>query len=113
MKYMNRSALNKPQNNYDAICGDLLTMAERELASFFRAVTASFGSEQAEVSAEDWLRELAAIHDLPASTREWRKLTIKASARLTRNVHISGPCHGLPLALLKPKGEAANHETTV
>jgi hypothetical protein len=45
-----------------------------------------FGPEQAKLSAEDWLSELKAINDLPASTREWRQLTVKASARLASRV---------------------------
>lgn len=62
-------------------------MAERELAAFFTAVTELFGSEQAEASVEDWLRELIASNHLPASTREWRTLTVSAAARLARRVN--------------------------
>ena len=67
---MNQFALNKLTKNYDPACGDLLTMAERELTSFFTAVKALFGSEQAEAAAKDWLHELMAVNDLPASTRQ-------------------------------------------
>ena len=49
-----------------------MMMAERELSAFFNAITELFGSEQAELSAEDWLHELIEIDGLPASTREWR-----------------------------------------
>jgi hypothetical protein len=89
---MNQFAITELPKNHDPICGDLMTMAERELAAFFTAVTELFGSEQAEVSAEDWLHELMAIHDLrindlPASTRQWRQLTVKAAARLA-SLHI-------------------------
>jgi hypothetical protein len=63
------------------------TIAERELSAFFTAVTELFGSEQAEASVEDWLRELIACNDLPASTREWRTLTVSAAARLARRVN--------------------------
>ena len=62
-------------------------MAERELSAFFTAVTELFGSEQAEASVEDWLRELIAGNDLPASTRAWRTLTVSAAARLARRVN--------------------------
>ena len=75
--------------NYDPTRGDLMTMAERELSAFFRAVTELFGSEQAEASAEDWLRELMASNDLPASAREWRTLTIAAATRLASRVNTS------------------------
>jgi hypothetical protein len=88
-----------------------MAMAERELAAFFNAVTELFGSEQALLSAEDGLQEAMAIdmknlrnndrenndrqnndlqqNDLQASTRQWRLLTVKASARLARRVDAS------------------------
>ena len=65
------------------------TMAERELSAFFTAVTEMFGSEEAEISAEDWLRELTASADLPATAREWRTLTITAAAQLANRVNAS------------------------
>jgi len=79
---MNVIAANRPLRNSDHPCPDLATMAERELLAFFNAVTRSFGSEQAEISADDWLRELVKIDDLPSSAREWRLITAKASTRL-------------------------------
>jgi hypothetical protein len=79
----------KPLTNHDQISGDVKTMAERELSAFFRAVTELYGSEQAEASTEDWLRELMTINDLPASAREWRTLTIAAAARLGSRVTTS------------------------
>ncbi|MGA8271347.1 MAG: hypothetical protein WB919_07280 [Candidatus Sulfotelmatobacter sp.] len=86
---MNQFALTEPLKNHDPICGDLMTMAERELAAFVKAVTELFGSEQAELSAEDWLRELTALNDLPPSTRQWRLLTVKVMARLASRVSVS------------------------
>jgi hypothetical protein len=59
-----------------------MTMAERELSAFFNAVTLLFGSEEAALSAEDWLQKLIEIDGLPASTREWRLITAKVSTRL-------------------------------
>jgi hypothetical protein len=76
---MNVIAANRPLRNSDHPCPDLATMAERELLAFFNAVTRS---EQAEISADDWLRELLKIDDLPTSAREWRLITAKASTRL-------------------------------
>ena len=78
---MNQLSVTKPT------CADLLKMAERELAAFFSAVTELFGSEQANLSAKDWLDELASINDLPASTREWRLLSVNVSARLASRVN--------------------------
>ena len=63
-----------------------MTMAERELSAFFTAVSQLFGSEQAELSAEDWLHELIEIDGLPASTREWRLITAKVSTRLHKQL---------------------------
>lgn len=62
-------------------------MAERELSAFLTAVTDLFGPEQARESADDWLSELVACNDVPASSREWRTLTISAAARLASRVN--------------------------
>jgi hypothetical protein len=78
---MNHFALNRPLDN-DAPCTELLSMAQRELTAFFRAASALFGKEQAELSVEDWLREVEANRTLPASTREWRQVTVKVIAQL-------------------------------
>jgi hypothetical protein len=86
---MNPLARHKPSNNSSPCCPDLITMAERELSAFFNAVTQLFGSEQAEVAAEDWLHELIEIDGLPASAREWRSITAKASTRLASRVSAS------------------------
>jgi hypothetical protein len=86
---MNLLARNQASKNFDPPCADLMRMAERELSAFFNAVTQLFGSEQAELSAKNWLQELIAIDCLPASTREWRSITVKASARLASRVSAS------------------------
>jgi len=86
---MNTLARYKPSQNSNPRCADLMKMAERELSAFFKAVTQSFGSEQAELSAEDWLRELIEIDGLPASAREWRFITAKVSTRLANRVNAS------------------------
>jgi hypothetical protein len=64
-------------------------MAEQELSAFFNAITQLFGSEQAKLSAQDWLQELIKTDALPSSTREWRLLTAKASTRLASRVSAS------------------------
>ena len=86
---MNRLARYKPSNNSNLGCADFITTAERELSAFFRAVTERFGSEEAELSAKDWLQELIEIDGLPASTRDWRLTTAKASTRLASRVSAS------------------------
>jgi hypothetical protein len=80
---------NTPPKNLNSVCSDLATMAERELSAFFRAVTELFGTEQAELSAEDWLHEFTTINSLPVSTRELRRITAKASTRLASRVNAS------------------------
>jgi hypothetical protein len=68
----------------------LMTMAERELGAFISAVTELFGSEQARLAAEDWLDELVLMEALPGLTsRDWRLITIAASARLANRVNAS------------------------
>ena len=79
----------KPSNNSNPRCTDFITMAQRELSAFFNAVTQLFGSEQAEVSAEDWLHELIGIDALPTSAREWRLITAKVLTRLASRLSAS------------------------
>lgn len=86
---MNPVAGYQPRNNSNLGCADFITTAERELSAFFNAVTRLFGPEQAELSAEDWLHELIEIDGLPASSREWRLITMKVSTRLASRVRAS------------------------
>ena len=86
---MNPLARYKSSINSSDPCPDLMKMAERELSAFFNVVTRRFGSEQAKLSAEDWLHELIEIDDLPVSTREWRSITAKVSTRLASRVNPS------------------------
>jgi hypothetical protein len=86
---MNPVARYQPSKNSNPSCPDLMTMAERELSAFFNTVTQLFGSEQAVLSADDWLRQLIEIDALPASAPEWRLITAKASTRLASRVSAS------------------------
>jgi nucleoside-diphosphate-sugar epimerase len=86
---MNPLVRYKPSKNPNHPCPDLTAMAERELSAFFNAVTQLFGSEQAELSAKDWLQELIEIDALPSSVREWRLITAKASTRVASRVSAS------------------------
>lgn len=95
---MTQLVRNQPPHKNDEACSDRMTTAERELAAFFTAVTDLFGAEQARLAAKDWMRELMATHDLPASTRQWRLLTVKASALLAGRVNGSIPLRTLELA---------------
>jgi hypothetical protein len=88
---MNPRARYEPSINSNSGCDDLMAMAERELSAFFSAVTQLFGSEQAELSAQDWLHELIEIDGLPTSAREWRLITARVSTRLAGGVRTSSP----------------------
>ncbi len=79
---MNQLALKRSLVDEGATCAELLSMAQRELTALFRAVTELFGAEQAALSAEDWLDEVEAGRTLPASTREWRQVTVRVIAQL-------------------------------
>ncbi len=75
--------VHEQKNDQSPNCADLITMAERELGAFFTAVTELFGSEQARLSAKDWLDELELMDSLPGSaSRDWLRVTLAASARL-------------------------------
>jgi hypothetical protein len=78
--------INVDAHAYDVqpACSSLMFMAEREFAAFTRAVTELFGPEEARLSAEDWLNEVASTSCLPGpTTREWRMVTVASLARLT------------------------------
>jgi hypothetical protein len=62
-------------------------LAERELSSFVAAVTKLFGPDEAKVAADDWLDEPDLMDSPPRSeARDWRSVTIAASARLADRV---------------------------
>jgi hypothetical protein len=95
---MNPLVRYNPSNNSNLGCADFITMAERELSAFFNAVTQLFGSEQAQRSAEDWLRELIETDGLPTSVREWRLITAKVSTQLASRVSASSLSAELQIA---------------
>ncbi len=69
---------------------DQMHLAERELASFIGAVTELFGPEQAQLSAEDWLDESELIDSpLRSTSRDWRAVTVAASARLANRLTVA------------------------
>ena len=84
---MNQFAIPRQPRNPD--CAKSMSNAERELAAFFGTVRELFGSELAELSAKEWLRELETTDDVPASSPEWRTLTAKASLWLANRVNAS------------------------
>ena len=71
----------------DAIYEEQTQLAERELSSFISAVKELYGPEQAALAEEDWLDESELMDSPPISEeRNWRAVTIAASARLAKRV---------------------------
>ncbi len=71
----------------DVVYEEQLHLAERELSSFLTAVTELYGPGQARLSAEVWLEESELMDSPPRSeARNWRAVTIAASARLASSV---------------------------
>ena len=69
---------------------DRIHLAERELTAFILAVTELFGPEEARLSAEDWVDESDLMDSPPRSTsRDWRAVTVAASARLASRLNIA------------------------
>lgn len=80
---MRNNAMREPESFSDSIYEEQAHLAEYELSSFVAAVTASYGPEQAKLSAEDWLEESALMDSPPRSeTLNWHAVTIAALARL-------------------------------
>lgn len=78
------------QRTPDSICEEQIQLAERELSSFVSAVTKLYGAEQAGLSAQDWLDECKLLAGGPISKeRNWRAVTIAASARLTERLNMT------------------------
>jgi hypothetical protein len=87
---MKQLSHNEPYQNGNSICAELVVRVERELSAFFSAVAELFGPEQATLAAKDWLQQLEVMTDLPGSPREWRALSIEASAKLAKRVNANG-----------------------
>lgn len=87
---MKQLSQNEPYQNGSSICAELVVRVERELSAFFSAVAELFGPEQATLAAKDWLQQLEGMTDLPGSPREWRALSIEASAKLAKRVNANG-----------------------
>jgi hypothetical protein len=88
---MRANAMRERDPFSDSVYEEQTHLAESELSSFIAAVEASYGREQAELSAEDWLEESELIDSPPRSERRnWRAVTIAASARLASRVQVCG-----------------------
>lgn len=80
-----------PHQTFDsATYADQIHLAQCELASFMIAVEECFGAEQARISADDWLDECELMDSPPrCSDRNWRAVTVAASARLANRVTVA------------------------
>jgi hypothetical protein len=80
----------------NATCADQMHLAEREFAAFIGAVKELFGPEQALLSADDWLDESELMDGAPrSSSRDWRAVTVAASARLANRLTVAPDRRGL------------------
>jgi len=90
MSLMRTTAVREPGPFSDLIYEEQTHLAERELSCFIASVTASYGTEQAGLSAEAWLEESELMDSPPRSeTRNWCAVTVAASARLANRVGVS------------------------
>ncbi|HVM92331.1 MAG TPA: hypothetical protein VMT67_05935 [Terriglobales bacterium] len=79
--------MNERESFSEPVYEEDIHLAERELAAFVKAVREMFGPEQAQASTEDWLEEAELADEPPRSfERDWRSVTIAASARLANRV---------------------------
>jgi hypothetical protein len=87
--------VNSEEQLYNSTYANQMPMAERELSAFIRAVTQLFGSEEeAKLSADDWLDESELMDIPPLSTsRDWRTVTVAASARLVNRLAVAQGSH--------------------
>jgi hypothetical protein len=87
MNGLENTAMNDTDPFSDSVYDEQEHLAERELSAFVGAVKELFGAEQAEAAAEDWLEEAELPDEPPRSTiRDWRSVTVAASARLARRI---------------------------
>jgi len=82
--------MNSNESFSDAAYEEEAHLAERELSAFVHAVTELYGPVQARFSAEEWLDESELMDSAPRSeSRDWRAVTIAASARLANRLNAS------------------------
>jgi hypothetical protein len=82
--------MNQSESFSNSLYTDRVHLAERELSAFIAAVAELFGPEEARLSAEDWIDE-SELMDSPLrpTIRDWRTVTIAASARLASRLDVA------------------------
>jgi hypothetical protein len=79
--------MNRRESFSNSVYREQTQLAERELSSFIAAVTELFGPDEAKHAAKGWLDESDLMDSPPRSeARDWRSVTIAASARLADRV---------------------------
>lgn len=80
--------MKKRESFSDLVYEEQSRLAERELSAFIAAVTEMYGPREAKLASEDWLDEADLMDGPPRSeVRDWRSVTIAASARLASRVN--------------------------
>lgn len=83
----NEHSITEHESFANPICEEQIYLAGRELSSFLAAVTELYGQDQARLSGKDWLDESELMDAPPLSAnRNWRAVTIAASARLANRI---------------------------
>lgn len=96
--------MNTEESFDDLAYADEMHQEEGELSAFIGAVTKLFGPEQAMVSAGDWLDESDLMDSPPRSTcRDWRAVTVAASARLANRLTVALHHRTTPVAATNTK----------
>jgi hypothetical protein len=82
MRYLASMRASQQQEETSLSNANLIILAERELAAFYKAVSELFGSKQARLSAAEWIDELESI-DWPArpGVSDFRRITNAAIAK--------------------------------
>jgi hypothetical protein len=101
--------MNDSESFSNSLYADEVHVAERELSAFMSAVADLFGPEQARLSAEDWLDESELMDSPPRSTsRDWRAVTVAASARLANRLTVASHHRTLFVASIETKVPATS-----
>lgn len=83
----NEHSITEHETFTDSIYEEQTRLAEREFSSFLAAVTELYGQDQARLAGKDWLDESELMDAPPLSAdRNWRAVTIAASARLANRI---------------------------
>jgi hypothetical protein len=81
--------VNKQESFQSPACSELVKMTERELGAFISAVAELYGTEQAGLSAIDWLDQFESIKNLHGSaSHDWRLVTVRAAICLVNRLHV-------------------------